>query len=523
MADEPQYPRVLGIQYKWVAAVIVMIGTFMTLLDTTIVNITLPKMMAELNTDTFGVQWVVITYLIGAAISMTTVTWLGAKIGHKKTYIAGLLLFTLSSALCGQAWSLDSMNTARLIQGFGEGLVVTISLTILYEVFPEKEHGLAIGIYGLGASFAPAMGPTLGGLLTEHLSWRWIFYVNLPVGAIGLLLAIFMLRRSKPAGETVKAFDGVGFGIMVVWVSSLIVFLAKGQEWGWGYSDAIVALVALFVVSFPAYVLWELRTRSPLTQVRFFRFPTFALAITITLLFSMTMYGAFFLLPLYMERLRLYPTLTAGLVLLPGSIVMGVSVIVGGLLADRWDAKKTLFLGMVGLVLTTWHFSTLDLYTDKYVVALDFAIWAAMVGLIYPAATIIAFSVLKPHEINMGSSIQNATRLIAGSIGTSIAVTMLERRSDAFFDALSQKLTYASPALPAFSGKLPAYFARAGVDPATAQQKASALMEMHIQANATAYGFQSAFVYLAIFSVVGTVLVLGIKHRKRAGMKVALH
>ena len=415
------------------------------------------------------------------------------------------------------------MNTSRFIQGLAEGLVVTISLTILYEVFPKSEHGLAMGIYGLGASFAPALGPTLGGLLTEHFSWRWIFYVNLPVGAIGLLLAIFVLRRSKPAGETVKALDSVGFGIMVLWVCALIVFLAKGQEWGWGNSDAIVALVALFVVSFPAYVLWELRARPPLTQVRFFRMPTFALAITITFLFSMTMYGGFFLLPLYMERLRLYPTLTAGLVLLPGSIVMGVSVVIGGLLADRWDAKKTLFLGMVGLVLTTWHFSTLDLYTDKYAVALDFAIWAAMAGLIFPAATIIAFSVLKPHQINMGSSIQNATRLIAGSIGTSIAVTMLARRSDAFFDALSQKLTYASPAMRTFSGNLPAYFARTGVDPITAQQKASALMEMHIQANATAYGFQSAFLYLTIFSVVGALLVLRMKYEKRAGIKIALH
>ena len=523
MADEPQFPKVLGIEYKWVAAVIVMIGTFMTLLDTTIVDITLPKMIAELNTDPLGIQWVVITYLTAAAIAMTTVPWLGAKIGHKQTYILGMLIFVLSSAVCGQAWNTASMNTARIVQGFGEGLVVPIVMTILYEVFPKRERGLAMGIFGLAASFAPAVGPTIGGILTEHLSWRWIFYVNLPVGGVGILLAVFLLHRSKPASETAKSSDGVGFGIMVVWVCSLIVFLAKGQQWGWWHSDLVVLLAVVFALSLPAYILWELRARQPLTEMRFFRSPTFALTIVVTVLSSMTMYGAFFLLPLYMERLRLYPTLTAGLVLLPGSLAMAVSVIAGGILADKWDAKKVLLFGMLGLVIATYHFSTLDLYTDKLTVALNFCLWGIMAGLVFPTTALIAFSALEPHQINMGSSIQNMSRLLAGSLGTSIAVTMLERRSDAFFDALSQKLTYASPAMRTFSADLPAYFARTGVDPITAQQKASALMELHIQANATAYAFQSAFLYLAAFSVVGAVLVLGIKHRKHTGMKVALH
>jgi len=170
-----EQPPVLGIRYKWVASVVLMFGIFMTLLDTTIVDITLPKMLASLNTDTYGVQWVVIAYMIGSAVAMTLVGWMGAATSYRFVYIFGLLIFVVFSAICGQANSLGMMITGRLIQGIGEGLVVPISMTYLFLVFPRHEAGLAMGIYGLGASFAPALGPTIGGFLTEHLNWRWIF------------------------------------------------------------------------------------------------------------------------------------------------------------------------------------------------------------------------------------------------------------------------------------------------------------------------------------------------------------
>ena len=190
-----------SVMNKWLAACIVMIGIFIALLDATIVDIVLPKMMSSLNTDTYGVQWVVISYLTAAAIAMTSVEWLGAKIGHRNTYLAGLVIFTFFSILCGQATSIGFMNFARFMQGIGEGIIVPIGMTILCEVFPDEERGTALGVYGLGASCAPALGPTLGGLITEHLSWRWIFYVNVPIGIIGIFLTIMLLRETSPEHE----------------------------------------------------------------------------------------------------------------------------------------------------------------------------------------------------------------------------------------------------------------------------------------------------------------------------------
>jgi MFS transporter, DHA2 family, multidrug resistance protein len=280
--SDPAFPRVLGIQYKWVAAAVVMVGVFMTLLDTTIVDITLPKMIAELATDTLGIEWVVITYLVGSAISMATAGYLGDRLGHKRTYIIGMAIFAIASAFCGQAWDMPAMNVSRLIQGFGEGLVVPIGMTVLYEVFPARERGLAMGIYALGASFAPALGPALGGLLTEHFNWRWIFYVNLPVSVAGVTAAAFLLLPHKPTRQVSNRFDLFGFLSMSCWVSAFIIFLTKGQKWGWWGSDLFVALVLLFVVSLLAFLLWEHRRKDPLIEIHLFRNSTFTLVTLIT-------------------------------------------------------------------------------------------------------------------------------------------------------------------------------------------------------------------------------------------------
>ena len=236
---------------KWAAAGIVMIGIFIALLDATIVDIVLPKMMSSLNTDTYGVQWVVISYLTAAAIAMTSVEWLGAKIGHRNTYLAGLVIFTFFSILCGQASSIGFMNFSRFMQGLGEGIIVPIGMTILCEVFPDEERGTALGVYGLGASCAPALGPTLGGIITEHLSWRWIFYVNVPIGIIGIFLTIVLLRETSPEHEKARSFDLPGFVFMAIAFGSLITFLSKGQEKGWLQSDYILGLITVFLISFP--------------------------------------------------------------------------------------------------------------------------------------------------------------------------------------------------------------------------------------------------------------------------------
>ena len=514
--------RVLGLDYKWVAAVTVMIGTFMTLLDTTIVDITLPKMISSLNTDTYGIQWVVISYMIGSAVAMTAVGWLGATLSYRTVYLLGFGLFVLCSALCGQASTLGFMVASRLFQGIGEGLVVPIAMTYLFLVFPKEEAGLAMGIYGLGASFAPALGPTIGGIITEHLNWRWIFYVNLPVGAVGLAMALFLLREARPEGKRSWPFDWVGFTLLATALGSLITFLSKGQEKGWLQSDMILGLVLLFVVSAAAFLLWERRCRHPVLHLGLFQERSFAISVVSLALFSLTLYGVYFLLPLYMERLREWPALTSGLILLPGSVAMGCSLIVGGVLTDRWDPRPLGMACILAFALASFLFSGLDLYTPKARVAALFVLWGVAGGPLFPVLTTGGLSRLQEADVNMGSAIQNVSRLVAGSIGTAVATTVLARKQ-ALFENLLAARTDPSNVQLLFQWEQVRHWAEMlSQGGREAEAVAAALFRAILQAKAGFMAFQATFQVMALMALAALPLLIFFKVGPNRGTR-AVH
>ena len=503
-----EQPPVLGIRYKWVASVVLMFGIFMTLLDTTIVDITLPKMLASLNTDTYGVQWVVIAYMIGSAVAMTLVGWMGAATSYRFVYIFGLLIFVVFSAICGQANSLGMMITGRLIQGIGEGLVVPISMTYLFLVFPRHEAGLAMGIYGLGASFAPALGPTIGGFLTEHLNWRWIFYVNLPIGGFGLILAAFLLRRIKPEDEIKWPFDWIGFILLATSLGSLITFLSKGQEKGWFQSDMIVILIASWILSSIGFLIWESCRKNPVVDLRLFNNRLFSISIISLACFSLTLYAVYFLLPLYMERLREYPTLLSGLILFPGSIAMGIALIIGGILSDRMSVRTIAIVCIIAFSISCYAFGSLDLTTPKEKIIVLFVIWGIAAGPLFPALTTGGLSKLQISQVSMGSAIQNVTRLVAGSIGTSLAVTLLERRADYFYVLFSRHTEPGNMPFSVAWKKAVDWFISKGSSVAEANIQAKTLINLYITAKSYFTAYQSAFKILALFALMAIPFLL---------------
>ncbi|MFN3413728.1 MAG: DHA2 family efflux MFS transporter permease subunit, partial [Thermoanaerobaculum sp.] len=253
---------------KWVVAALVSAGIFIALLDTTIVDIVLPKMMATLEADLYGIQWVIIAYFMGAAVSMTIVGWMAEALGHRNTYLLGIVLFVGTSALCGVAPSLELMLVSRFVQGVAEGMMLPVGALILMDAFPPEERGLALGVYGLGASFAPAVGPSLGGFITEHLTWRWVFWVNVPIGLADALLVFLLLANVR--GKKVRRLDIVGLCLLATSLMSFIVFISKGQEKGWLDSDFILRTFLVFVVTFVAFVVWEVKAAQPLFPRKLF-------------------------------------------------------------------------------------------------------------------------------------------------------------------------------------------------------------------------------------------------------------
>jgi len=505
--------------YKWLATFLVMIGIFMALLDTTIVNISLPKMMAELNADTIGIQWVIISYLLSSAIAMSVVGWMGEQISSKSIYLIGLIIFTISSFMCGHATSLAQMNTYRLIQGIGEGLIVPIGMVILYEVFPPRQLGIAMGAYGFGAALAPALGPTVGGYINDVLNWRWIFYINIPIGTVGIALTYIFLKKADKDKDEKKqkvAFDWTGFILMSVMLCSLILFLAKGQEQEWLQSDFILYMLILFIISTPLYIYWELKVKNPVTDLRLFKINPFCLSIIAFSMCSAVVYGSFLALPLYLQQLRLYSTLTAGMVLLPGGIVCSLTLVVAGLLTDKSNPKHGLLWG--GLVLLTASaalLSYMDLFTSKESIA--FVYWMPINiawGFGFATSAAIAMGSVSEDQVSMASCIVNITRLVAGCIGTAIGTANLERGVVYHYEALASKLTYENATALFEMQKIVKMLESKGMTAEAALKKAMALMEMYVTGHATVYAFQWTFLCYAFIAAIGIPFAVFIRYKK---------
>jgi len=507
---------------KWLIAVLVSVAVFIALLDTTIVDIVLPKMMSAMETDIYGIQWVVITYFLGAAIAMTAVGWAADMIGHRNTYIAGIILFVAMSALAGLANTLEMMLFARFFQGIAEGIMMPVGLLILYETFPPEERGLAMGVYGISASFAPALGPTLGGLLTEYLNWRWVFFINIPVGILDVALIWWFMKNTLPA-EKPPRFDFVGFVLASIALSALIVFLGKGQEHGWLHSDFILALIMVFIASGTAAAIWMAASANPLFPRRIMGHQPFRLSIWAMMLFSITAYGFFFLLPIYLQQVHGYTTFQSGLILLPGALFAGIATLLSGVLSDRINPKIVAIVCLAGAAAASWIFHT-DMDTPKGVLYLDYIWWGFFIGGTFAPVTLLALGTLAEQDIANGSTLVNVSRLIAGSIGTSYATSMLSIRKDTFYEALSGTLTWGSPILTDLYARFSQHAgsATAVFDPDTWQRLIFQAKQL-ILLRAASYAFEAVYEYLALFPLAALLCVALVRLAAHKGVKVPIH
>jgi len=500
---------------KWVVAALVSVGIFIALLDTTIVDIVLPHMMASLDADIHGVQWVVIIYFLGSAIAMTAVGWMAEVMGHRNTFLLGTALFIAMSALAGMAPSLPVMLTARLFQGMGEGILIPVGLVILYEAFPETEHGLAMGLYGLSASFAPAVGPTLGGLITEHLEWRWVFYINVPIGVVTVVL-VWLLFANLRSSEGPKPFDFVGFALLATAFSALIVFTGKGQEKGWLDSDFIVSMLVLLALSGVAAVGWFAMARRPLFPRRVLGHRPFRLGLAAMFLLSITAYGFFLLLPVYLQRVHGYTTLQAGLIMLPGALLSGLSTAVTGALSDRLSPKRIAILFLLATGAACWLFHT-DPDTPRWLLTLDNVFFGLAVGGVFAPVTLIALGTLEARDIADGSTLVNVVRLVAGSLGSAYATTVMVSRTSAFYEAMASNLTAGSARVTELAARLATLaggVAGPVFDP-DAWHLFLATGKGLMLRRAAGYAYHATYQHLGLFSVAAALAVLLIRSRIR--------
>jgi len=415
----------------------VMIGTFMAILDTTIVDIVLPKMMAPLSTDLYGIQWVITSYMIAAATTLLFIENFSKYIGYSYTFIGGMIIFTASSFFCANARSLAEMIIFRSLQGMGEAFIIACAQTILMLIYPPQKRGTALGIYGLGVSFAPALGPTLGGFITEHFTWRWIFYINVPIGILNILSCIIFLP--KDLGKLkIFQFNFLSYFFIATATISLLIMLSKGQQYGWFQSTFIIYCFFITLICFCLFFANELYcsiySKNTLINWNLFKFPeyTFSMGFYFFVL-GFVIYQIFYLLPLYYENLKGLTTFQAGLHILPPAMLIGIFSIFSGILSDKLPPHFILFPNWIFLLIVSgFIIPLLNYYTPSYKAIILTLPLGICIGTFFAPLTTLAMRNLG-NLTGLGVALMHYIRFLGGSFGTAIATNQLEKHTQNYF------------------------------------------------------------------------------------------
>jgi DHA2 family multidrug resistance protein len=427
---------------KWLVTFAVMAGTFMEIVDTTVVNVALPHIAGSLAASEDETTWILTAYLVSNAIILPITGWLSALFGRKRFLLLCMALFTVSSMFCGMATSLGMLIVFRIIQGVGGGALQPISQAILLETFPVAERGMAMAIWGIGVIIAPIVGPVMGGWVTDNLTWRWAFYINLPIGLLSLILTyLFIFDPDYIRRQRAGSIDYWGLGLLVVGLGALQVVLDKGEREDWFSSAFITRLVIIAVVALGVLIYHELKTRHPVVELRLFKERNYAAGVTIMFFFGFVLYGSIMLLPLFLQTLMGYDATLSGWALAFGGIGSLMIMPIVGRLTMVMDSRKIVF---VGLLINAYAVYLMSGYTT----GIDYyhAWWPRFVqgfglGATFVSLTTLTMSRISQEKMGNATGIFNLMRNLGGSFGIATATTLLARRSQFHQGRLVENLT----------------------------------------------------------------------------------
>ena len=427
---------------KWLITIAVMAGTFMEIIDTTVVNVALPHIAGSLSAGVDEATWVLTSYLVSNAIILPITGWLSALFGRKRFLMLCLVLFTVTSMLCGMAPNLGSLIFFRVLQGVGGGALQPLSQAILLETFPPRERGMAMAIWGIGVVIAPIIGPILGGWITDNWNWRWVFYINLPIGLLSLAMTRAYIFdpdyiRTQRAGR----IDYVGLGLLVVGLAALQIVLDKGEREDWFESAFIIRLALISVVALAFLIYWELKTEHPVIDLRLFKERTYGAGVSIMFFFGFALYGSVVLLPLYLQTLMGYNATLAGLALGGGGLGSLMVMPVVGRLTTRVDSRLLIGIGLLINCLAVYLMSLYNLQIDLFHAAWPRFIQGFGLGCTFVALTTLTMSHVPQEKMGNATGIFNLLRNLGGSFGIATMTTLLSRRAQFHQSHLVERLT----------------------------------------------------------------------------------
>jgi len=477
----------------WVVTFSVMLATFMEILDTTVVNVSIPHIAGNLASTNEEGTWVVTSYLVSNAIVLPISGWLATYMGRKRllqTCVAG---FTVTSLFCGLSTSLTQLIFFRVLQGLTGGGLQPLAQAILLETFPKERHGHAMAAYGIGILLAPILGPTLGGWITDNYTWRWIFYLNLPVGVLSLILInrfVFDPHYVKHDGSRIDLW---GIGFLALGIGSLQVFLDTGERKDWFSSHYIRAFAALCVIGLVALIVRELMTDHPVVDLRALKNRSFSAGVFLISCLGFVLYSSLVLLPLYLQTLMGYPAYNSGLALSPRGVGALLFTPVAGHLTTKTDPRRLLVVGLVLGSFTMFQLSGLNLYAGFWDICWAQVLQGIALSCLFIPLMTLAMARIQPEKMGNATSIFNLMRNIGGSVGIAIMTTFLARRAQLHQNHLIANVTAGSVQTAKMLAGARANFIAHGVDPVTASHKALAAIYGMVQQHAAMLAFVEAF------------------------------
>jgi DHA2 family multidrug resistance protein len=503
----------------WLVALGVMLATFMQVLDTSIANIALPHIAGSLSATTDEATWVLTSYLVSNAIILPMTGWLGNHFGRKRVFISCIGMFIFASALCGMAVNLPMLIMARILQGAGGGAMVPIAQAILLESFPVAKRGVAMATFSLAVIVAPIIGPTLGGWITDNYSWRWIFYINLPVGILAMFLAEWLVEDPPYIKRNEKAaIDFIGFGLLALWLATLQIVLDKGQEADWLGAIWIRWFIAISACSMIGFIVWEFRVEHPLVDLRILKSRNFAVGLMLMTVVGVILYGTTAELPLFLQTLMGYPALQSGYTMSPRGIAAFFTTFLVGRLVGKIRLRWLLSFGFSMLAVSAFLLSDINLQVSQASVIFPTVLNGVAISFIFVPLTTATMSQLRQRQIGSATGLYNLMLNIGGSIGIAFVTTLIARGAQAHQALMVGHLT---PTDPAFTRQLHAAQAMLArhSDPVTAMHQAYALIYNSLNQQAHLWAFVDTFRIFALIVLCCLPLILLFKRVRQTPVR----
>ena len=508
----------------WFIAIAVMLATFMEVLDTSVANVALNHIAGNLSASTDEATWVLTSYLVSNAIILPATGWLGRFFGRKRFLIACIGIFTIASALCGLASSLGWLILARILQGAGGGALQPIAQAVLLESFPAEKRGSAMSVYAIGVVVAPILGPTLGGWLTDNYSWRWVFYINIPIGILAVILCSLLLEDPPYLKDARPGrIDFTGFALLTIWIGCLQVMLDRGQDDDWLSSSFIRWLAFGAALGFTAFLIWELRVGHPIVNLRVLRDRNLAIGSILLFLVGAILYGTTSVLPLFLQNLLSYPSLQAGLVMSPRGFgaILG-SIISGRILANpKIDGRAWIGGGFAILGLSMYMFGDFTIQISPANIIWPIIISGFSITCIFVPMTTFSMATVSRENIGEATGLTNLLRNLGGSVGISALTTLVARGAQTHQALLVGQTSQFNPVFNEQIAKLQTALTPE-VGSAAAHSQAYGLTYQTLQQQATLWSYVDQFRMLVIVCLLCVPLVFLFKRPKRSSARKEL-